>query len=83
MKKIVYNNFDIFNYNIFTEVGEEMAQNKNTKNKKKESEKDLKKKGYKNPAKTAWGKILILILTAAMALASVAMLIYYIVISFR
>lgn len=51
-----------------------MAQNKKIK-------KEEKKKGYKNPAKTQWGRILILILTAAMALVSVAMLIYYIVIN--
>lgn len=53
-----------------------MAQNKNTKKAKKD---ELKKKGYKNPAKTSWGKILILVLAASMALVSVAMLIYYIV----
>lgn len=55
-----------------------MAQNKNTK---KQEKKELKKKGYQNPTDTHWGKIIILILTAAMVLASVATLIYYIVIS--
>ncbi|MDE7263873.1 MAG: hypothetical protein K2N64_04355 [Anaeroplasmataceae bacterium] len=55
-----------------------MAQNKNKKSKQAKNE--LKKKGYKNPTDTHWGKIIILILTAAMALASVATLIYYIVI---
>ncbi|MDE5715631.1 MAG: hypothetical protein K2I42_05810 [Anaeroplasmataceae bacterium] len=54
-----------------------MAKNKNTK---KQEKKELKKKGYKNPAQTSWGRILILILAASMALVSVAMLIYYIVI---
>ncbi|MDE6047361.1 MAG: hypothetical protein K2M08_04325 [Anaeroplasmataceae bacterium] len=54
-----------------------MAQNKKTK---KQAKKELKKKGYKNPTDTHWGKIIILILTAAMALASVATLIYYIVV---
>lgn len=53
-----------------------MAQNKNTK---KQEKKELKKKGYQNPTDTHWGKIIILILTVAMALASVATLIYYIV----
>lgn len=53
-----------------------MAQNKN----KKQSKKELKKKGYQNPTDTNLGKIIILILTAAMALASVATLIYYIVV---
>ena len=53
-----------------------MAQNK----KKKQAKKELKKKGYQNPTDTHWGKIIILILTAAMALASVATLIYYIVV---
>ena len=43
--------------------------------------KELKKKGYKNPTDTNWGKIIILILTMAMALASVATLIYYIVVN--
>lgn len=52
-----------------------MAQNKN----KKQAKKELKKKGYKNPSDTSWGKIIILILTAAMALASIATLIYYII----
>ncbi len=52
-----------------------MAQNKN----KKQEKKELKKKGYKNPSDTSWGKIIILILTAAMALASVVSLIYMIV----
>lgn len=55
-----------------------MAQNKNKKS--KQSKNELKKKGYQNPTDTHWGKIIILILTAAMALASVATLIYYIVI---
>ncbi|MDE5546193.1 MAG: hypothetical protein K2M84_03420 [Anaeroplasmataceae bacterium] len=54
-----------------------MAQNKKTK---KQAKKELKKKGYKNPTDTHWGKIIILVLTAAMALASVATLIYYIVV---
>lgn len=54
-----------------------MARNKNTK---KQSKKELKKKGYQNPTDTNWGKIIILILTMAMALASVATLIYYIVV---
>lgn len=54
-----------------------MAQNKNVK---KQNKKELKKKGYKNPTDTHWGKIIILVLTAAMALASVATLIYYIVV---
>ncbi len=58
-----------------------MAQNKNTK--KSNNTAELKKKGYKNPAKTSWGRILILVLAAAMALVSVAMLIYYIVIMVR
>ena len=57
-----------------------MAQNKNTK---KQEKKELKKKGYQNPTDTHWGKIIILILTAAMVLASVATLIYYIVISVK
>ena len=56
-----------------------MAQNKN----KKQAKKELKKKGYQNPTDTHWGKIIILILTAAMALASVATLIYYIVVLSR
>ena len=55
-----------------------MAQNKKTK---KQNKKELKKKGYKNPSDTNWGKIIILILTMAMALASVATLIYYIVVN--
>lgn len=55
-----------------------MAQNKNTK---KQEKKELKKKGYQNPTDTHWGKIIILILTVAMALASVATLIYYIVVN--
>ena len=54
-----------------------MAQNKNIK---KQNKKELKK-GYKNPTDTNWGKIIILILTMAMALASVATLIYYIVVN--
>ena len=59
-------------------MGEDMAQNKNIK---KQNKKELKKKGYKNPTDTNWGKIIILILTMAMALASVATLIYYIVVN--
>ena len=51
------------------------------KNIKKQNKKELKKKGYKNPTDTNWGKIIILILTMAMALASVATLIYYIVVN--
>lgn len=53
-----------------------MAQNKQNKMKKK----DEKKKGYKNPAKTQWGKVLILVLALAMVVVSIAMLIYYIVV---
>lgn len=64
-------------YSIFLEVGEDMAQNKKTK---REAKKELKKKGYQNPTDTHWGKIIILILTMAMALASVATLIYYVVV---
>lgn len=47
---------------------------------KKAQLKEEKKKGYKNPTKTVWGRVLILILAASMALVSVALLIYYIVI---
>ena len=51
-----------------------MAQKKKAK---KDAKKEIKQKGYKNPTQTHWGRILILVLTAAMALVSVAMLIYY------
>ncbi len=54
-----------------------MAQKKKAK---KDAKKEIKQKGYKKPTQTHWGRILILVLTAAMALVSVAMLIYYIVI---
>lgn len=53
-----------------------MAQNNKSK---KQMKKELKKKGYKNPSDTSWGKIIILVLTIAMALASFVTLIYYIV----
>ena len=43
------------------------------------NKKEVKKKAYKNPASTSWGKILITVLTLAMVLGSVAMLIYYII----
>lgn len=43
------------------------------------NKKEIKKKAYKNPASTNWGKILIAVLTLAMVAASFAMLIYYIV----
>ena len=43
------------------------------------NKKENKKKAYKNPASTSWGKILIAVLTLAMVAASFAMLIYYIV----
>ena len=43
------------------------------------NKKENKKKPYKNPASTNWGKILIAVLTIAMVAASFAMLIYYIV----
>ena len=43
------------------------------------NKKEIKKKAYKNPASTSWGKILIAVLTLAMVAASFAMLIYYIV----
>ena len=43
------------------------------------NKKEIKKKAYKNPASTNWGKILIAVLTLAMVAASVAMLVYYIV----
>lgn len=47
-----------------------MAQNNNKKQ---------PKKAYKNPTKSLLGKILICILAAAMGLASLGVLIYYIV----
>ncbi|HIT49969.1 MAG TPA: hypothetical protein IAD46_02975 [Candidatus Pelethenecus faecipullorum] len=47
----------------------------------KKKDTKIQSNNYKNPTKTPIGKILILILTAAMALVSVALLIYYIVIS--
>lgn len=43
------------------------------------NKKEIKKKAYKNPASTNWGKILIAVLTLAMVAASLAMLVYYIV----
>ena len=43
------------------------------------NKKEIKKKAYKNPASTNWGKILIAVLTLAMVAASFAMLIYYII----
>jgi hypothetical protein len=43
------------------------------------NKKENKKKAYKNPASTNWGKILIAVLTLAMVGASFAMLVYYIV----
>lgn len=43
------------------------------------NKKEVKKKAYKNPASTNWGKILIGALTLAMVLGSIAMLIYYII----
>lgn len=49
------------------------------KKKKKVNNKKEPKKTFKNPVKTSWGKILVLILVMAMALVSFAMLIYYIV----
>ncbi|MDE6945692.1 MAG: hypothetical protein K2P14_00770 [Anaeroplasmataceae bacterium] len=57
-----------------------MVKNKDIK---KQAKKEAKKKGYKNPTDTHWGRIIILVLTAAMALASVATLIYYIVVMTR
>ena len=43
------------------------------------NKKENKKKAFKNPASTSWGKILIAVLTLAMVAESVAMLVYYIV----
>lgn len=56
-----------------------MAKNK-IKKKETDKVKGKKTESFKNPAKTSWGRLLILILTGAMALVSFALLIYYIVI---